>query len=47
MYIRILNYLITKLENLRDKARSQPSRISAKEWARQHKEWREKNKSYK
>jgi hypothetical protein len=41
MYIRILNYLINRLETMRDKLRN-PKGISAKEWASQHKKWREK-----
>ena len=36
MYIRILNYLINRLEKVRDKLRN-PKGISAKEWASQHK----------
>jgi hypothetical protein len=41
MYIRILNYLIDRLEKLRDRLRY-PKGISAKEWVAQHKKWREK-----
>ena len=40
MYIRILNYLINRLEKLRDRLRY-PKGMSAKEWAAQHKKWRE------
>ncbi len=42
MYIRILNYLINRLEKVRDKLRN-PKGTSAKEWASQHKKWREKS----
>jgi len=42
MYIRILNYLINGLEKLRDRLKY-PKGISAKEWAAQHKKWREKS----
>ena len=41
MYIRILNYLIDRLEKMRDRLRT-PKGISSKEWAAQHKKWREK-----
>jgi hypothetical protein len=41
MYIRILNYLINRLEKLRDRLRY-PKGMSAKEWSAQHKKWREK-----
>jgi hypothetical protein len=44
MYIRILNYLINRLEKVRDKLRNPKAKgISAKEWASQHKKWREKS----
>ncbi len=33
MYIRILNYLIDRLEKLRDRLKYTPRGISAKEWA--------------
>ena len=42
MYIRILNYLIDRLEKLRDRLRY-PKGMSANEWAAQHKKWREKS----
>jgi hypothetical protein len=42
MYIKILNYLIDRLEKLRDRLKY-PKGISAKEWAAQHKKWREKS----
>jgi len=39
--IRFLNFLINKLTVLRDQLRY-PKGISAKEWAEQHKKWRDK-----
>jgi len=38
--IRFLNFLIEKLTNLRDRLRH--PNISSKEWAEQHKKWRDK-----
>lgn len=54
MYIRILDYLINTLTDLREKARKPNTKgISAKEWAKRNqpfllkKEWAKRNKSYK
>jgi hypothetical protein len=43
MYIKILDYLIDRLINLRDRLRH--PNISSKEWLEQYKKW--KNKTYK
>jgi hypothetical protein len=44
MYIRILDYLIDKLEKMREKARTPSNKgISAKEWAKTQKNYRQKS----